>query len=170
MYFGENIDGRPRFRIARKMREKRFVNEYGEPFNEAVDNPLFKKITELPKYNYVPDEIWILEYLRLDLYNPEIVDSEKGTYEPLYVFWHDTSGPKDYSYKEPEWAAVEYLIKTAVWGKKQTKEEMQADADADYAKRRQQAYDVIDNASPYIAGKIHDGEGISVPSTYNKES
>lgn len=167
--FGCILDGRPKFRIARKMREKRFLNENNQPFNEAVDNPFLKKIAELPKYEYIPDEIWILEYLRLGLHNGELVDSEKGTYETLYVFWWDTTGPKDYSYKEPEKKYVEFLIKVAILGPKETKQQMEAAAAADYAARRQKAYDVIDNASPYLPGQLHDGSGVVVPSSYKKE-
>lgn len=143
------------------MLEKRILNS-------DSPNPENHKVVECKKYNYVPDEIWILEYLRVGLDNPELIDSEKGTYEPLYVFWWDTSGPRDFSYKEPEKKMVEFLIKVAILGPKETKQQMEQAAADEYAARRKKAFDVIDNASPYIPGMIHDGLGVVVPNKYEK--
>ena len=176
--FGTSLTGLPKFRIARRMLEKRIPQEElvtlgsgkfnvsgGEIYEEGYQvRPTGGNAVEVKKYEYIPDEIWILERLVLGNENPELVD--QNSFEPVYVFWHDTSGPKDFSYKEPEWWAVEFLINVCVHGPKATKQMMEEQDRKEQAARRAQAYSVIDNASPYIAGKIHDGSGIVVPGNY----
>lgn len=159
--YGVSLDGRPNYRIARRMIEKRIVN--------PDDSPFLHQVVECKKYEYVPDEIWILEKLVLGMHNPELIDSEKGSFEPVYIFWWDDSGPKDFSYKEPWWPAVEFLLKQSSNPKAQTAQEAKQDDETDFKKRRDECYDSLDDASPWVPSLLKSGGAVVVPNSYEKE-
>lgn len=159
--YGVSLDGRPNYRIARRMIEKRIVN--------PDDSPFFHQVVECKKYEYIGDEIWVLEKLVIGMANPELIDSEKGSYEPVYIFHWDDSGPKDFSYKEPWWPAVVFLLKQSSEPKAQTAQEAKHEDEEDFKKRRAVCRDVLEEASPWIPSQLKEGYGIVVPNSYEKE-
>lgn len=85
---GKNPAGEPNYRVvwSGEMTEKRFGT-----FRDFSPSGLFirefRGVREVPKYPYLKER-WILERWIPPEYsaNSEIIDSNKGTYEPLYVF------------------------------------------------------------------------------------
>ena len=104
--YGKDIVGRPMYRIvqnSRSLTEKRkgTINVfYGSVFVREETG-----VHELPKYNYIPQDYWILERL-FNTTNPELV--EKFSYEPVWVF-----RTKDNGYQAPNLKACIYLIEAA---------------------------------------------------------
>lgn len=157
--YGSELDGRPKFRVVwsesqYEFRRGIFERWYGEIFLGREECT-----KEVKKYSYLKDR-WILERL-IFASNPELPHSRNGSYEPIFVFQD-----KDGVYLEPVWKAVE-LILYALTGPRQT---LPAPNEAEeLEKEKQQFLEQIQNASPYIAGALHDKSAVFVDSTKVKE-
>lgn len=85
---GDGILG-PKYQLvwSDSLTEKRFLYEEYEDQYGDICTRLTKKWKELPKYNYI-SERWVLEMFIPGIYsaNPEVLGSEFGSYEPIFVF------------------------------------------------------------------------------------
>lgn len=96
---GKSLDGRPIWRLSwpNNVTEKR-VGPWEDWYGSIFVRRTFG-LQDVPKYPYYKSR-WILERLTfLPLESPvkkELVDTENGTYEPIYVFWD-----KDQKYLPP---------------------------------------------------------------------
>ena len=109
--FGMLFDGRPNFRIVWSNDQREY--RQGE-FNDFIPGTnillrRFKGIREVDKYPFKSNR-WVLERL-VYMFNPEIVSSENGTYEPVFIF-EDKGG----FFLEPIWRAVELMVHTLLYG------------------------------------------------------
>ena len=148
--YGKSLDGRANYRLVWsdsqfETRVGDFSEYYGDIF---VRN--YKGAKEVPKYNYIKER-WILEKLEY-ISNPEILTSNNGTYEPIWVF-QDKNG----NYLDPIWRAVEFILDAL------SKPAIKETETAEDIRRRSENYkkyivDYCEDKNPYLAGKIHDRE------------
>lgn len=126
--FGKYLDGRPFYRLVwtTDQVEKRrgtFNEYYGSIYLRTEVNV----IKEVPKY-YIGRDRWALEKLMFSIHNPELVEAQNGSYEPIYIF-QDKNG----NYLHPIWPVLEYIVKAAegmIGEKLQPSDYKEADAKA----------------------------------------
>jgi len=103
---GKNLRGEPLYRIvwSDKMYEKRY-GRYNDYYGDIFIRT-FVGVREVLKYNYI-SERWILErYISPELsHNKELVDSQYGTYEPLFVF-ESAKG----KYLAPNFKVIQFIM------------------------------------------------------------
>lgn len=114
---------------------------------------------ERPKYTYIKDR-WILEGL---VFEPtsEIMDTEHGHYEPLWVF------EKDGEYRQPEWKFVKYVVDRVIELRTQKKPRrtFQDDWNDDAAAYHKELADFEEQIdTSVLQSQFHHGEAIIMPS------
>lgn len=151
--YGKDSLGRPMYRLVQNenLTEKRFGKYnifYGHIFIREEKGAL-----ETLKYPYIPKGHWILEKL---FYTTNDELTEKATYEPLWHF--NVNG----EYQVPNLRACELLIKFAQDGPKSL-----PSREDELKKEVEEFYEILGgNAS--AADYLSAGEGIYVPSSFNK--
>lgn len=112
--YGKYIDGRPKWRViwSDDEIEKRLVEK--ETFSGTIYIGMAAEMEVTKKYSYIRER-WILEKLIFSPI-PQIVDSERGHYEPYWVF-QDKHG----NYLKPLWRIVEILVNFAITKKVERK-------------------------------------------------
>lgn len=163
--YGRSVDGRPIFRIvwSDSQTEKRVGT-----FREYIGPIFLREETKLAERKKYPDikSRWILEKLifppapycyELDLIN--------GSYEPIWTF-----EGKGGIFVKPEWWACEQLCKFAIYGpeRRLTASELEDIDQKAFEKEVQHNLDVLEDHDPLIPNLIRAGEGIVVPSTFEK--
>ena len=108
------------------------------------------------KYPYARDR-WILEKLILQP-NPEILNSENGTYEPIFVFQDNNGKPLPVV-----WRAVEYIMFSLLYKERPPKVdsdtvglEKEKEKDANFIE------EYLDNKYPEMAVKLKEGSAVSL--------
>jgi len=111
-------------------------------------------VRQVPKYPMNPDS-WILEKLYPNVNNPELHD--KYSYEPIWIFKQG---------QQPIWQAIEYIIRQ--WERATSSKSTQKDADysQSLAKEKLEMYEHLKSEGEAFHGKLHDHEGIVVPSNF----
>lgn len=107
--YGIDFARRPMYRIVQNINlpEKRFIEIDGN-----------KVMTELPKYNYLPEGVWILEKLFYTS-NPEL--AMNYSYEPVYAFLD----PKTGGYQAPNLNATIFVVECSLKGPQKILSEME---------------------------------------------
>ena len=106
MYYGREIDGRPRYRISWTTAEtEKRIGEFNE-FYGSIYLRTFKGIKEVPKYPYDKDR-WVLEKL-FYIKNPELVSEKPGSYEPFHIL-KDSTG----AYLPLNWKVIDFIVSYA---------------------------------------------------------
>jgi hypothetical protein len=160
--YGTNLQGQPIFRIvwSTKQLEKRlgtFNEFYGKIFIRT-----FRGVNEVPKYFWVKD-CWVLEkWVPPQLaFTEEIPSSNEGSYEPLFMFRNLATG-EDIPIVEQE---VHRMIWTSLNpglpGHRAS--QMRTEEETDYKKEIDFNKDVLEDANPYLVGKLHSKEAIVRP-------
>ncbi len=159
--YGKYIDGRPWFQIvwSSSQTEKRigkFSDYYGQIFVRE-----YVGMAEVLKYP-APDyrDRWVLEKLMF-VENKELwADTQKGVYEPIWVF-----RGKDGVYVKPTWKAVEFVMGMLFTPKqKLTQADLDAEEAASLEKEIQENYDILQaQYGGDVATALHQREAIVVP-------
>lgn len=147
--YGKDIAGRPMYRIVQNTRsftEKRKGNV--STFAGLIFIREEFGVHEVPKYNYVPEDFWILEQLFYTT-NPEL--TENFTYEPVWVF----RDPKDDGYQAPNIKACIFLVEMSRKGK------TEVETEEEKGNREQQMFYEMLGGDPGPAEKIASQEGVS---------
>lgn len=113
----------------------------------------------VPKYFADPDT-WILEWIQPNINNPEL--RAKVSYEPLWFFKDREGRPLPY-----DWEVIEFLIKnhqTHVVLRNQRM--IDSEEEAKKAKEAEEYLDQLKGEASPFHGKLTNGEGIVVPSSY----
>lgn len=152
--YGCELDGRPRYRLV--------WSDSATELRRGVHTKWYKKIwlgewigvKECKKYTYI-HERWILEKLQFFPVK-ELVDSEKGHYEPIWVFYDPQGG-----YQRPELKYVLYAINTLQNGGVRDK----AYWESEEAKRDAAEMEYYEQVLgfDYIPTMLHNREAIIVP-------
>lgn len=114
---------------------------------------------EVPKYDYVPDGYWILEEIAFND-NPEL--PVKITYEPRWIFYW----PVTFEYQKPNLKACIHIVERIFAQRRgeilqmPTEEEIKAFGKA-------KIFEELGGRAG-ISDKLHGGEGISVPSSFER--
>lgn len=172
--FGKELDGRAKWRIAftehlKEVRKGIFdiVTPAGI-YLRTEGTEKFPATREQPKYMYIKDR-WVLEELAF-IYNPEIIDSEKGTYEHRWTFEDPVT--KDFQiplFKAAEFIVVAILTNREELNRKPKKSEAEhwlEDAlqmDKDIAKNYEEL-----GGKPGIAEALNVSEGVVVPRNFEQ--
>lgn len=151
---GTNLLGQPLYRIiwSDNELEKRigtFKDYFGGIFIREV-----REARLVPKYNYI-SERWVLErWIPPELcYNPELPDSQWGSFEPIYVFQDKYGKALPFSER-----VVHFIINLAEKQTKITPEERKAEYDAKEEKEIQEYIESLE-ISP-ITNALHMKEAI----------
>jgi hypothetical protein len=156
--FGKDDLGRAKFRLS--WSEDQFEKRRGT-FNEFAGKIFVRKFTGIatvPKYPYVKER-WILEqYIAFP--SVEIVSSENGSYEPVWVF-----SDKNGDYIRPIQRAVEFILWTLLFG---TKDKMTPKGLKDEEQNQIESetkffQEYLENDRPYLATMLANKEAITVP-------
>lgn len=162
--YGCELDGRSKFRIVWSESQTeirvglhKVYSESGKVWLRDEYGPRLCR-----KYNYVRN-MFILEKLEY-YHNPEVLRSEQGSYEPVWVF-RDKNGQA----LDPIWVACSVIVNSLFNKEKQTKNDILRENDA--AKKKEIAYnlDVIQNNSPYLATMLHNKEAVFLDSEKEKK-
>ncbi len=143
--YGKADDGKPKFRLILNddtVREHRYMTE-GKVIH-GVD---------VPKYSYIPLNVWILEKLEYNAHD----DLDLQSYEPRWVFMTN-EGKR----LEPNLRAVILLIESILRGAQEVMSE-----DEQKEKAESEAFEVL-GGNAGISDALILGEGIQVPSNYEK--
>jgi hypothetical protein len=152
--YGCELDGKPKFRVVWSEGQTEIRVGEHKVFSESgkiwLRNEYGARLCR--KYNYVKN-MFILE--KLEYYrNPEVLRTEAGSYEPIWVFRDGEGNALD-----PIMPACRIIIDSNYYNKeKETKgdivraDEAQKKSDFDYN------LDVIQNNSPYLATMMHNKE------------
>ena len=158
--FGEDLQGRPRFRVvfSADQYEKRhgsFEDFYGSIFVRS-----FEGVRTVAKYQESPPA-FVLERLEWNQSAGEIVNTDV-TYEPLHIFKdkHGTPLP-------PKWRFVEIFMRCLLMGPKRMAEEMILHSPASYKKDFEEILEIIKDNAPYTATMLGHGEAVVVPEINN---
>ena len=161
-YYGRDVVwNRPIYRVvwSSSQRETRFA-EYEDWYNQVIFLRKVKEWRETLKYPQNPDR-WVLERIFPNPRQDELLG--EFSYEPLFVF-QDKNG----NYLPPVWNAINlilYTLHTQNAKKAKSNEEMELSKEKEAARREEE--EILDSLiqSDYeLASKVHDGEGIFVPS------
>lgn len=159
--YGKYLDGRPWFQIvwSTSQTEKRvgtFSDYYGSIFVRE-----YVGMAEVPKYPS-PDykDRWVLEKLMF-ITNKELwADTEKGVYEPVWVF-----RGREGAYVKPTWKAVEFVM-----GMMFTPKQKQTQSDIDSEEEKSLQDEIAANLGYFdekyggdLAAALHQREAIVVP-------
>lgn len=168
--YGRYDNNRPIFRIvwADSQVEKRMGT-----FREFL-GPLFlreeTKLAERKKYPEIKDR-WVLEHQipipEVYRYDFDSILLGGYSYEPVWIF----NGPGD-TYQVPIWDACQELCTLAIYGpeKKLTLTDMIEADEKEFAKAVQKNLEILENDDPIIPNLVHAGEGIFVPSSFEREN
>lgn len=160
--YGRYINGLPFFQVV--WSDDLYEMRKGT-FNEFAGNIFLRTFTGIQrvrKYNYI-HERWILEKFvppPMSI-NPELPESNRGTYEPLYVF-EDGRG----NALKPIQLVCDFIVYNNLnptMNKDQIKTALQEMIEK--AEQKDIAYfnDMIENESNYFLHKLHHGESILNP-------
>ncbi len=164
--YGVMADGRPRFRVVWSTDQvEKVFGDFDKQSGDlylGTDRSVVREVKKYALAGVLLADRWILEELD---FTPSsvLVDSEKGHYEPRWVF-----RTREGWYQAPIWKAVEYLVKRRLArverGDARTVKNQEERDDADYM---QEVINMLDVESDTMAA-LHIGEGIVVPSNYNR--
>lgn len=162
--YGKHLDGRQLFRLI--WSESELEKRYGT-YNVFYGNIYIRTETgvlEVRKYNYIKER-YILERL---VYMPsrEIVGSENGHYECVYVFQD-----KDGNYLKPIWKALEYICHKLLHGRVVPKSEsILANEEKDAMdKETAEFLDYLNQEQSPLAAALADKEAVSYAGLNAKE-
>lgn len=92
------LDGRPIYRIvwSYDQLEKRFSDKWTDWYGHVLIRENVKAVREIKKYWYIKPHCWVMEKLifmqshyHLKEMMKELVESQNGTYESIFTFYHD---------------------------------------------------------------------------------
>jgi hypothetical protein len=159
--YGTNLYGQAIFRIVWStiQLEKRFgkFNEfYGKIFLRE-----FNGLQEVPKYFWIKDT-WVLErwYPPILAFTPDIPSTSQGSYEPIFAFRNDAGG---------EIPIVEQEVHRIIWLSLNpllpgdSKSRMETEEQVKLRKDEELDLDIMEDANPYLVGKLHGKEAIVRP-------
>jgi len=106
-------------------------------------------VIEVPKYNYIPEDHWILEKL---FYTSNTELTTRHTYEPLWAF----IDPKTGGYQKPNLNAVLFLIESALKGP-----QSQLSDEERMQKEYEKFYELL-GGNPTQSDALHSQEGVSL--------
>lgn len=112
-------------------------------------------VHEWPKYPFYKDR-HILEMCCINT-NPELIT--RFTYEPLYTF-----EDKDGNALPLDWEMIEFFMHCFLYGAPATKSDYDTAEAKHIAEEEALTYDILNNNSPYLAGKLKDGEAVFLDS------
>lgn len=157
--YGCELDGRPKFRVvwSEGLTEVRVgTHRVFSPSGVWLRDEYGAR--ECRKYNYIKD-MFILERL-LYYRNPEVLRTEMGSYEPVWVF----RGPKGEAL-DPILPACKVIIDSLFRVEKTTVKDVLREDQAAKKSEFQYNLDVIQNNSPYLATMLHNKEAVFHDST-----
>jgi hypothetical protein len=159
--YGKSLDGHPRFRVVYSDGEIEKRKGDFDIFDDSGNylGTQFKTVREVLKYPLNRNR-FILERYVLEAYGkwpgnpPPIGIFGYNGYEPFYVFEWVEEKPV------PPFAALYFIIQNAMFNEISVVEYLkkaQEEKDERYIKK---ALDILDEASPYLVGLLHDGEAV----------
>lgn len=166
--YGTALTGPQRFRVVD--RDAEFEKRRAE-FEDYHNDIFIRRVYEtrlVLKYPFAASGSYVLERYTAEPFGnkwpampslPEVV--EWNGYEPFYVFDADTVKIKGI----PPIRAVLFIIQTNIFKKevKQTLADMAALDEAKLEKEKAEFLEMMDDASPWVATALHEGEGVVVP-------
>ena len=140
--FGKDVNGNAKYRLVQN------TKNLTEKRTRQID--LFRwETSEYRKYNYIPDDYWILEQL---FYTDSAELTTKATYEPVWVFI-----AHDGSYQEPVYNALVFIIKSAQDGPKKVIGEQEQSE-----KTVKELFEYLGGKAGPMDGTTADGSAISM--------
>jgi hypothetical protein len=167
LYGKDVILNLPKFRVVwSEYTEKRY-GQFARFTEEGIYLRTESGVFEEPKYQGLCTEKWVLEELCPTNGNPYLQMVTPYSYEPVWVFGAANSNPI------PLWRAVKLLVEIRLKGDpnnqlKAPSDYLKADNDR-MAAEKSRNKDILKDESPLIPSQIHDGEGIVVPTNYERQ-
>jgi hypothetical protein len=118
-------------------------------------------VKQVLKYEYIKDR-WILEKLVFQP-NGEIVGSEIGHYEPVWVFWN-----KDGEYLKPILKAVQLILNCLLDGKPMTKAEWESLDKKKQEETLRLCEEFLEDTNSKLGLQFDLGEAVTVPTNYGE--
>lgn len=166
--YGTSLTGKQRFRVVERDTtiEKRkgvFEDWHGDIFIRRVTG-----VRPVLKYQFADPGSYVLERYVAEPFGgvwpampalPDIVDWDG--YEPFYVF--DAAVVKVRGI--PPFRAVHFIIQTNLFKKdlKKSLKTMHEESEAKVEKEKAEFLAMLDDANPWIANALHEGEAVTVP-------
>lgn len=170
--YGTNLTYQPLWRVvfAPDLMEKRFVSE--PEFIGSLFHRFFSGVKEKPKY---PKGIWgecfILERMFSSMHAiippPDDVINWDG-YEPFWSFM--TGKGKERKPIRPTWSAVNHLVRSALYGHRQTLTEAWDAEEKKYKNEAAEIREMLDDDIPWKILQMKHGEGIVVPNNFERST
>lgn len=161
--YGINFKNEPVFRVV--WSDDQFedrLGTYEDYYNDTIFLRTVTCVRRVPKYSYVKAR-WILErWIAGELmegYHDEVPGSTGGSYEPIYVY-QDANENALPLCEEVTYALISSLFTTV--GKSERESIDASEKDKKEKGIREADLDVMEEASPYLAGKLHDGEAVFI--------
>lgn len=159
--YGRAPHGGNNFRVV--WSDKQLENRHGtyNEFTGALFVRTFVGVREVPKYPFIKER-WVLERWAPPslAYNPELPDSTHGSYEPVFVYQTENGEYLPLN-EEITLKIVQALLHPLMSGDRASRD--RTEAENNEAKQYQEDLDLMEEASPYLAGKLHGKEAIIVP-------
>lgn len=161
--WGRNYKGEPLFRVVWSVdqTEKR-LGTFEDFYRDVVYLRTVTCVREVPKYSYLRPS-WVLErwipgqYLKE--YHDEIPHTLGGSYEPIYVYQDVHGNPLPLN-EEATYAIVQSLLNTVSPAERRS---LDATEEARTEKKgRERDLMIMEEASPYLVGKLHGKEAVVV--------
>jgi hypothetical protein len=158
----------PNYRIVWSSSQYEWRNNDPEGFEIYSDQGIYLRTEygskEVEKYPIHPD-MWVLEVLRVKdrITESLLVDPERFSYEPIWVFGAGTSNP------QPMWKGVDYLVRAHKFKEnvvKKTDEDLLLEDLEKLAKEKEECLRWLQNENPVISAQIRAGEAVFTPSQH----
>lgn len=170
--YGTNLTYQPLWRVifAPDLLEKRFVSE--PEFIGSLFHRYFAGVKEKPKYpKGTWGECYILERMFSSMHSlmapPEDVIVWDG-YEP---FWSFVTGKGEHRKPiRPTWAAVNILVRSALYGHRQTLTEAYDAEEKSWKNEAAEIRDMLDDDLPWRIMQMKNHEGIVVPNNFERST
>jgi len=159
--YGWNFRGDALFRVvwSDDQRELR-RGVYEDYYRSTIYLRTVAEVRRAPKYSWLPEH-WILERWfpgeLLKAYHDELPDSHEGSYEAIYVF-QDADGNALPLNEEFALAVVKSLMNIMSVAERRSRDKTEFELEK--KKGHERDLMIMEEASPYLAGKLHGKEGI----------
>lgn len=155
--FGKDIYNRVKYRIvwSTSQTEKRLGT-----FEDCTESGIYLRtvteVREVHKYPHCPD-FWVMETIQDNILHPEL--GSNFSYEPLWVFI-DKQG----NHVQPEWWAIECIVKAHRAGKRLqiSPSDAEAKEEGRIALEKLMFKDMMKNESPWLASQLASGHASQV--------
>jgi len=170
--YGTNYDGQPKYRIVLGSTQLEWRHGLFHEHHDLVGDCIVEDTKLVPKYNYINDNVWVLE--KLKPYNPEqypeLVNMSKLHYDVLFIF-HNT---KTWMAVEPLEADIDMFVyfdlNKTLKGHQPTEQDLANEHLKQIDQHKATLREKIDDAIPELPHALVHGSAVTVGELPNEKS